>query len=329
MSYLLIGDLHLTDRPRDAYRFGILEWARKQQVKYKPQATFILGDVTDSKDRHSSVLVNKFINGLCKLEPPVYILMGNHDYTDPTNPFFKFLNNWDGITFVINPTEIIDDRVAMIPHCRTQDEFNAECRELVRKPDLLLLHNTFSGAIAETGAPLTGFSPSAIEYLKPKLGCYAGDVHRPQRAGPVVYVGAPYHVRFGDDFEPRCLLIEDDGTATNLCFEAPRKWRLVVRSADEILSNDHLLEGDQVKVTVELAREESVDWKTYKQQVLAACKKMGVEVFGVDLRVNTVTKHKGTKVTASHQPSDTVIAFCKAEGASTQVREAGLSILKD
>jgi len=81
-------------------------------------------------------------------------------------------------------------------------------------------------------------------------------------------------------------------------------------------------------VTVELAREEAVEWKTYKQQILAACKAFRLEVFGVDLKVNTTTKKKEEKIAASHQPSDAIIAFCKAEGTSSQVREAGLSILE-
>lgn len=328
MSYLLIGDLHLTDRARDAYRFGILEWVRKQQVKYKPKATFILGDVTDSKDRHSSALVNKFIDGLCKLEPPVYILKGNHDYTDPTNPFFRFLNNWVGITFVVNPTEIINEKITLLPHFRTQAEFDEACHDTHQQPNLLLVHNTFTGAIAETGAPLTGFSAAAIKQLNPRLGCFAGDVHKPQRAGPVLYVGTPYHVRFGDNFNPRCLLIDGKGDLTNLYFDAPRKWSLTVRSADKILNNDRLLEGDQIKVTVELAREEAVEWKTYKQKVLAACKEQGLEVFGVDLKVNTVTKTRETKVAVSNKPEDAVVAFCKAEGISSQIKEAGLNILK-
>src|SRR5258706_13941052 len=100
MSYLLVGDTHFSDRPKDAYRFGIFRWIHEQQKKYQPAATFILGDVCDRKDNHSAALVNQITNELNRLEKPIFILKGNHDYTDPENPFFGFLSFMKGITFV-------------------------------------------------------------------------------------------------------------------------------------------------------------------------------------------------------------------------------------
>ena len=56
---LVIGDLHLTDQPKDAYRFGIFKWIKKQIEKHQPEYTVILGDLTDKKDKHSAGLVNR------------------------------------------------------------------------------------------------------------------------------------------------------------------------------------------------------------------------------------------------------------------------------
>jgi len=328
--WLIIGDLHLTDRPQDAYRFGIFDWIKKQQAKDKPAATFLLGDITDSKDRHSATLVNQIVSGLVSLKPPVYVLKGNHDYSDPKNPFFKFLNHIDGLKFVIKPTVIKAIKpVALIPHYRSQDDFDNAVRSTSGNgvPACFLVHQTFEGAIAESGVRLSGLSASLIESMKPPLGVYAGDVHKPQTQGLVTYVGCPYHVRFGDDFEPRCIEISQSGVEAYPWFDAPRKWSLTVRGPENILNNKNLLEGDQVKLTIELAREESVEWQQVKQEVLAACKKLKLEVYGARVEVRTVARHDRIKVDKVGTPSETLDTFCRAEKVASQVKKTGMEIL--
>src|SRR5882724_7118261 len=100
MKWLLTSDLHLSDKPRDAYRFGLFPWLAKQQKAHNVDAIFILGDLTENKDRHSAKLVNQTIESLLTLRPPVYILRGNHDGIDPGSPFFKFVNSIEGIKLI-------------------------------------------------------------------------------------------------------------------------------------------------------------------------------------------------------------------------------------
>lgn len=328
--WLLIGDLHLTDRAQDAYRFGIFDWIVRQQEKRDVAATFLAGDITDSKDRHSATLVNKMVSGLIKLRPPVYIAMGNHDYRDPKNPFFKFLNHIEGLHFVIKPTVIKAGRpMAVIPHYRSQDEFeHAITAVRDRLPACYLVHQTFDGAIAETGARLSGLAASPIESLKPPLGVYAGDVHKPQTQGLVTYIGCPYQVRFGDNFEPRSLWVGKDGTEKGLIFPAPRKWSLTVRGPENILNHEGLVEGDQVKLTIEMAREEAVEWKRVRQDVLAACRELKLEVYGTKLEVKTSKRRERLHVEEKHvSNTDTFNLFCKAENVSSQIKKAGLELV--
>jgi DNA repair exonuclease SbcCD nuclease subunit len=330
--WLLVGDLHLTDHARDSYRFGVFDWIAKQQDKRPTAATFLAGDITDAKDRHSATLVNKIVKGLLKLRPPVYVVMGNHDYRDPKNPFFKFLNYIDGITFVVKPTVIKAGLpIGLIPHYREQDLFEAAV-DLCSNANSLLVHQTFEGAIAESGVRLSGLSASPVESLKLPLGVYAGDVHRPQTQGCVTYLGCPYQVRFGDNFEPRCLWVDQDkySTPRNVYFEAPHKWSLTVRGPEDVLANDNLLEGDQVKLTIELPREEAVDWKTVKRDVLAACKKLKLEVYGAELEIKTNRRHTRLKLEEKHvSPADVLAQFCKAENTSSQIRKIGMEILNE
>ena len=322
MSVLLIGDLHLTDRPRDAYRFDIFPWIAEQQAKHKPAFTFIMGDLCDQKDRHSATLVNRVVDSLTAL-PDTFIIMGNHDYIDRDNPFFNFLNKLEGVLFITK--QMVFDEIAVIPHYRTQEEFNAACRE-IDDVEILLLHNTFDGAISETGKKLTGLR------LHPALShatrIYAGDVHKPQKSNEITYVGAPYHIRFGDDYKPRCLLVSPGKADQELYFEAPRKWKLTVHDVNDLISNRKLCKGDQVKITIELDKEEAVDWKKHRNQVQVVCDEKELEVFGIDLKINT-TQKRASALRLTKTPNEIFAAFCRAEGLGDQTKDAGKSILED
>lgn len=327
MTWLATGDLHLTDRPRDAYRFGLFKWLAKQQEKYDPQATFILGDLTDFKDHHSSKLVNRLVEGLLLLKPPIFILRGNHDGIDPTNPYFKFLSHIEGLHFVVHPTEVLPG-VHLIPHQREQAAFDQACAQIKPVPTALMVHQTFDGSIAESGARLTGLAASPIELLRPAL-CWAGDVHKPQRSGPVTYLGAPYHVRFGDVYDPRVMLLHK-GAEKNLYFDCLKKWSLSITDADGILANENLIKGDQVKLTVRLTREEAVEWPAHRQRCVDACKKLGLEIHGLDLEMTTGKRKRAQlQQRFTREPRDVVLNYCKAENLSTDIRNVGLALLED
>lgn len=330
--WLIATDTHFSDRPKDEYRFGLLKWMSKLQEKHNVDATFLLGDLTQDKDNHSSTLVNRTIEELVKLRPPVYILRGNHDGIDHNNPFFKFLNCVDGFNFIVEP-ELISfmvphQEIAMVPHCRTQELFDAACAKMPKGVDTLMLHQTVAGAIAETGRPLTGLKASPIELLKPAL-CYSGDVHKPQRCGPVTYVGAPYPIRFGDDFEGRVMLV-DGQKEQSLHYPCIHKWTLRIRDAEELLNNPKLKAGDQVKLIIELSREEMLDWSSQKRKALAVCKELKLEVFGVDVDVKTSTR-KTEKKESDHQgktKTEVLEEFCKAEKLSSQIKQTGKELLE-
>lgn len=52
MSILLTSDLHLTDRDRDEYRWGLFPWLKEQIAVYKPRILLLqLFDFFRSKKR--------------------------------------------------------------------------------------------------------------------------------------------------------------------------------------------------------------------------------------------------------------------------------------
>lgn len=327
MKWLVTSDTHLTDRPRDAYRFGLFAWLAKQQAKYDVDATFVLGDITDSKDRHPASLVNRVVDEITGLRPPVYILAGNHDYIRPDDPFFRFLSCIEGVEFVVVPTFLKPYGVAMVPHCRDQAELEAACGTMPPNPKAVFYHGTLDGAVAETGTRLSGLSGAPIGLLKPRWGAWAGDVHRPQRCPPVTYVGAPFHVRFGDNYVPRVLLIED-GRETDLHFKSPAKWSLTVRDPGDI-ARSGAVAGDQVKLTIELAREEVVEWPTIKRGILDACKEAGLEVYGSDMKVATTQRRQRIRLGQRSVTNEQILTdFCKAEKVAKTIDDVGMDLLK-
>lgn len=328
MTFLLIADLHFSDREKDRHRFGLLPWLAKQQRKHKVTATFILGDLCENKDRHSASLVNAIVDGITQLETPIYILMGNHDRIDIKTPFFRFVNNISGINFITEAVYLDALHVALIPHCVNQDAFDKACDIIPQNAKAVFLHNTFTSAISEaTGSQLTGLSPAPITAKNPHW-VYSGDIHKPQRVGPVTYVGAPYSVRFGDDYDPRVVLLDDKGEH-NLYYECPRKWALHIRDADDLKSDQRLLSKDQVRITLELTKEEVVEWQQHKAKVIDVCKQLELEVFGVELKVLASAKSE-RKVSSSPGKSagEVLQAFCLNEGVASNIKEAGISLLK-
>jgi len=329
MTWIVTTDLHLSDRPRDAYRWPIFDWLAKQQQKHKVDATFILGDLTDRKDNHSSALVNRVIDELLKLKPPVYILRGNHDGIDHSNPFFRFLQTIEGLDFVVEPTVVegmLEQGVAMIPHQPDQAALDRACGIVRPKMAGVMMHQTLDGAMAETGTHLTGLRASLVEAKRP-LRWYSGDVHSPQALNcGLTYVGAPYHVRFGDGYEPRVLLVGN--TETDLHFPCLKKWTFYVKGADPLLPPRVLSDtkkGDHVKIIVTLPPEEVVGWAAVKRRILDTCREMEVQVFGIELEIEGSREQGEVRSDPVHTktPVDIYEAFCAHEKIADNIKEVG------
>lgn len=336
MTVLLSTDLHFSDKAKDSYRFGIFDFLLRQRAKHKASLIVILGDITDEKDNHSSLLVNAVVEGFTKLakECPVIIMMGNHDYlADPTNPFFKFLNEMKNIKFVTKPATWItskESKLLFLPHFKSEEEWDSF--KLDKRPDYVFIHQTVTGAISESGRRLDGFSLKPLKRLKARL-VFGGDVHKPHTIEPVIYVGPPYHVRFGDNFTPRCIVLnEEDATYKDIHFKCPRKWSLKIRDIQEIEFNHQLRAGDQVKVELELTREEVVEWPVYKDRLVKLLADLGLEVYGVSLKVTKTgprRKEEKDEVTPLKQraPMEVLGSFAKREKLPRTVRETGLKLL--
>src|SRR3990167_5763942 len=276
MTAIITTDLHLNDSVRDAHRFDLFPWLANQAQEHKANQIFILGDLTDAKDHHPAALVNKIVGALVKLRndsrAAIVILRGNHDCVDPTTPFFGFLRHLAGLVWVTD--KMIDRKTLYIANRRSPEDWPR------LDLDYAFVHQTFTGAIAENGYPLTGFPSSLVKDVRKRV--YSGDVHVLQDLGNITYVGAPYRIQFGDKFTPRVLLLDDKGKHHDLHFPTKQRALIECRGSSNFPKLIRgLVAGDQIKIRVSQTRAELVDWATTRKAITALADKAALEVCGI------------------------------------------------
>lgn len=278
MTVIFTADLHLNVKPHDEHRWGIFRWLRSLDA----DELIIGGDLTDAKDYHPSILVNRLFTELQETKAwykKIIIIKGNHDYFDPQHPFFEFIG-WDSIIYVKEPVavELTIGKATIIPAGERWGGFK------LHEFPFVFTHATFSGSKAENGTTLTGVDPAVLDDYEGTV--YSGDIHVPQElaGGKIVYVGAPYHCRFGDSFKPRVLKLSRRGD-TDLYYPAPRKVTLTITRPDHLLGEDidrDVSKGDHVKVRCLLNRAEYVWWKDYKIEIRRIAELKGWQLFSVE-----------------------------------------------
>ena len=329
MSTLLISDLHLTANPREEYRWRLFDWLAEILPQNDVKDLFILGDLTEAKDYHSAKLVNRIVNTLLMLYRNgglhyIHILRGNHDGVDPRCAYFEFLGQYPSIRYIATPYTfpLGNQEILALPH--TNDPVRDWEDIDMHNVDLILMHATVRGAVAENGQVVEGIPPSMLATAK-RAKIYSGDIHVPQKVGRIEYVGAPYPVRFGDSFTPRAVLFEK-GRARDLLPPAIRRGVIVVDATQaSFASLSSYSKGDQVKVRIRLSPSEYLDWQKIKKNAVAACAEHGVELCALELErvpARRLLRRPGTAQVQRRTPQDIFNAFC----ASNKIDELSISV---
>lgn len=338
-SFLLTSDIHITARPRDEYRWSIWEWLSIRAKALKVDAVFILGDLTDAKDSHPARLVCRLMDEIVTWSrdselPPLYLMMGNHDYTDPEEPFFGWLGQVHGdnviedVYFITKPEKLsIGAEVLAVPHQRTWERRAGWRREFDLRSgfDLVLAHQTFNGARASNGYELDGVPLATVS--RKKLGCpvISGDIHVPQKIGNVWYCGSPHPVAFGDSFQPR-VLHWVDGEIMSIDRETIRKDKLRLVDPEKLTKLDYG-PGDKLRVFLRLKRSEFHEWETLRARIVEIAHEKGIEEIHVELeergRRRRVTKEQEREQAIGS--GDVFDAYCRDRGVGAEV---GASILE-
>ena len=340
---LLISDLHFTDKAADAYRFEIFDWVRRHYKRTRDKNLLILGDLTDSKDHHSAALVNRIVNGLLMLTDlgmEVFVLKGNHDYIDPLTPYFKFIDNFEYVTYITSPKAmLIEGNVCLfLPHSRNPIEDwkkSKLVREYTTSAEYVFMHESVLGSVTSSGYEMeVGLPPS---YFKKFTGeVISGDIHCPQTIGPVTYVGTPYSIRYNDHYRGRALQILPDALVKELYPDIRGRWTVDVDSVRGFM--DAIIElptnvGDQVKVRYQLANVDRIHWDDIKKKLYMACKNLHVEIATVQIMRPERFPLRGRKRNELKEalqtlaPGEVVSRFSKQHGIDKARQRAGRKIV--
>lgn len=338
MKLLITSDLHFTSNVRDSYRWSIFPWLVEQCLVHKVDGLAIGGDITDAKDRHPSVLVNTMVENFKLFKEnniPVFLLKGNHDYIEPTLPFFKLLNQFDNIHYVLEKELFVvgegknKELFLCVSHCREGISTIAFSKEEL-KADLLFTHHTFSGSIGSNGHAIDGESQ---EVLLPFKGMViSGDIHTPQTLGKVIYVGTPYRVHFNDDFEPRVFLYNSK-ELTELHFPCLKRHTIKLNTPEELLSYKGVSAGDQIKVRLRLKREQFSQWVEFSNNIKKYAEQRNLEVCGVELEVSAISRIRidgdevSEKKVSQISPKEVLFRWAQSEKLSDDVIKVGESLL--
>lgn len=328
MPVLFTADLHLTDNLRDQYRHEYQSRLRALVEKRRIDLCVILGDLTEAFDHHSARLTNAVAEHVYKLSKisEVMIVKGNHDSTDPEHPFFRFLQYLPNVHFVSDKVTLPDQEMGktlVLPHTANPNRDWGNIAD--EKCDTVLVHATFTGAMAN-GHQLSGISQALLP--KKAKTIIAGDVHTPQKVGRVLYVGAPYTVDFGDDYEGRVLVLKD-GALESVPLQGPQKRLVEITSLADLKKIKAVDEGDIVKVRVLGTMAEHAKMKEMESGIREWGEKAGCHVNSVQLVVSEkARKATRAQIIQARTDPELVRAYGRHRGIDERLIKAGLTFVE-
>lgn len=287
--------------------------------------------MTDAKDNHGAELVNRVVRGfdaLRRAAPRVVVLKGNHDYLKSGHMFFDFLGALDGVEVITRPTEDPDLRgrpTFFLPYSR--DPAREWASYDFSHYNYLFMHQTVRGARTSNGQVMEGRDMPALNAMK----VYSGDIHVPQVVGGVEYVGSPYQVHLGDNFAPRCVLLERGGRAVDLHFDTVKRLSVRASGLDDLISKVcDLRAGDHVKVTLELDGADRHAWRAIRRQASDVLDEAGLVSQGVEMAAaGGRSLHGARKALAlAETPEQALRRFVEAEGLPGDAYDAALDVME-
>jgi predicted phosphodiesterase len=363
---LFTSDLHLTDRYADEYRWKVFHKLRQVAREEGATVIAILGDITDAKGGHSSALVNRMCAEIDSLSQDfeVYILKGNHDYTEEHLPFFGFLDLLPNVRFLSSP-ELIDvggTSVLAIPHAHSgpatrfgeagtdQGSRNTLVGRVVTGMvreggfDMIWIHNTVRGSVYSNGKVMENHGVDLTPPSRPSprrhSGLYegaavpiiAGDVHVPQKVGPVTYLGAPHPVCFGDKWLPRFMVSCPENGLKSIPIDSIQKHSLTLVGPEACEDAfEDVGGGDQIKVIVRLARDEMGMWQSLRESLFKQAARSGGSIESMSMQCYEETflpDQMRDAVSTEMSIRETYGEYCKENMVSTRLASVGARILK-
>lgn len=321
MKDLVVGDIHLSANPRDEYRHEFQKWLRKTAKTIKPDRIVLLGDLTEEKDRHPAVLVNRVVDHVYKLAQiaPVVCLAGNHDYKEEGRAFFKFLARIPNTVWIGEPTRV--GECLFLPHTPNyKRDWNGLNFQGV---SCFYLHATFDRADLGNGIETRDGIPRKIIPRQALALC--GDVHVPQETKPIVYVGAPYTVDFGDKYKSSIILRTGQRYDRIDTSHLGQKRSITLTTGDVDLRNQFFNEGDIVQITIDV--DDMGGWLPLRDGIKADAEKRGLKVWSIKPKLIARATRRNHEVKDKGSDLELLGTFSKRHGLSPATLRTGEKLL--
>lgn len=334
MSILVTSDLHLSDNARDQYRHNWMNKLPKLIRRHKVSELYILGDLTEEKDNHCAELVNQIVAHIYELAQivPVTILRGNHDYLRPDYPFFGFVSTLENVTYVNTPMRVDHEDLGQIIFLPHTNDYRKDWKDIAFDPyNYIFAHSTFKGARSETGHLLEGVP---LDVFPKHCQIISGDIHLPQQIDNLVYVGAPYTVDFGDNYEPRVLVIKDEESVYDVPCRRPQKMLVTINHDDpdgvDWVRKFKLRPQDILKVRVVMEPEAYENWPSIQKAIRAWAddEDMIVHAIVPEVDQNVRRRTRLDRSRASKSDSQVLKGFAKWRKLDGRTIKAGLQIME-
>jgi DNA repair exonuclease SbcCD nuclease subunit len=332
MNYLLFSDPHFVDTDLESYRWNIFKVLTEQALKHKVDKIICLGDLVDTKDRHSGKLVNRLVDEFSDLrfttKAENFILAGNHDKPLNGPYYWQFLNR-AGVTYIDKP-QIGWEEIVLLPFSSNAVEDWANINWSNYK--VVFMHQTVAGAIVEDDRAIPS-NPYPLPSL-PDIPIFSGDVHRPQKIGNLTYVGAPHPVRFSETWSNRIILIQNDDFTHPIDIWVPGVRRAIL---DVELDCDYQLgfrgwkAGDQLKIRVKLKADNLTAYPEEENRIKEWAQKNGIYIASLEPLLTGDGLKVGEEVNQIDLMSDedVIKTFAEQEKLSEDVVKMGYQILKE
>lgn len=316
---LLTADLHLDDKECNDYRWKIFDHLRA----HGEGEVFILGDLCDRADRHSSILVNRLISvltGLTDAGNEVTILCGNHDLPQKGPAYWNFLNRLPNVHFITKPTA--EGKLLLLPYSHNPaEEWKGIPFELYQ---CVMMHQPINGAGIGHGRTIE--SLPSLDFPE-NLPVYSGDIHYCQTIGNVTYIGAPHPVKFGDSHRCRLLVLgEDYHIKREITLRRLRKQVIEVSSLEQ-LQAIHSAPGDQARVRFTLSADRMEQWPLEQAAITEWAREHGIHLASIEAIIETTPERRVQQFDFDADPVSILEAYCRTEGVGEQLLLSGLQFL--
>jgi hypothetical protein len=302
-----------------------------------PYEVFMLGDLTDRKDRHSAALTNRVVNELTRLTnlgARFTVLMGNHDKPLNGPPFWDILSeigrSGDSIPIKFISRPYAWDDLLLLPYSDNPVE---DWKDIpFRNYKAIFMHQTVTGATGNNGIKLEN---TKMPEFPRAMKVYSGDIHIPQVVGPkgrqVQYIGAPHPVSFGDDHICRMVVLDDEtyAVASEIILSSIQK-RVLRINAPADLADIETHTGDQFRIICKLAPAELDNWPAYQDSIIAWARASEVILLSLEPEIEGPRPERDTKAPELEtDPEHILRLFAQAEGIDDAMFQAGLQLLKE